>query len=104
MKKKIVLAQAFLANPEFLILDEPLNGLDPMMIMKLRDIISDYRAQGGTVLYCSHILAEVEKSCSHVVVLRTGKSVLIDSVEAVNAKYGSVEKAFAECAAEVGSV
>jgi ABC-2 type transport system ATP-binding protein len=100
MKRKIVLAQAFLANPDFLILDEPLNGLDPIMIMKLREVIASYRAQGGTVLYCSHILAEVEKSCSHVVVLKRGKLVLNEAVSAVVQRFGSVEKAFAETAAE----
>lgn len=100
MKKKIVLAQAFLANPEFLILDEPLNGLDPMMIMKLRDILTTYRSQGGTVLYCSHILAEVEKSCSHVVILKNGKMVLNNSVSTIAQEYGGVEQAFAKMAAE----
>ena len=100
MKKKIVLAQAFLANPDFLILDEPLNGLDPMMIMKLRDVISTYRGQGGTVLYCSHILSEVEKTCSHAAILKNGKLVLNMSIPEISREFGGVEKAFAKTAAE----
>ncbi|HRG44226.1 MAG TPA: hypothetical protein PKY97_07160, partial [Saprospiraceae bacterium] len=57
-----------------LILDEPTNGLDPMGIIQIRDIISSIATKGTTIILASHLLDEVEKVCSHVIVLRNGKS------------------------------
>ena len=95
MKKRLLLAQTFLGNPKFLILDEPLNGLDPIVIMKLRNRLEKYCQEGGTLLYCSHILAEVEKVCRRIVILSQGKILADCSVESLVAEFGSVEKAFA---------
>lgn len=94
MKRRLVLAQAFVGNPEFLILDEPLNGLDPLIIVKLRQRLERYRAQGGSLLYSSHILAEVEKTCTRIAVMREGQLVLESPMAEAVAKYGSVEAAF----------
>jgi ABC-2 type transport system ATP-binding protein len=94
MVRRLVLAQAFLGDPMFLILDEPLNGLDPILIMKLRERLDQFRASGGTVLYSSHILTEVEKSCTHVAILNQGNLVLYSTVPELVKKYGSVEEAF----------
>jgi ABC-2 type transport system ATP-binding protein len=96
MKRRLILAQAFLGTPELLILDEPLNGLDPLVIIKLRERLDAYRAQGGTLLFSSHILSEVEKSCSHVAILSSGKMVCHSPVAALVGEFGSVESAFAE--------
>ncbi len=95
MKRRLVLAQAFLGNPPFLILDEPLNGLDPLVIIKLRDRLDAYRRQGGTILYSSHILAEVEKTCTDIAILSKGNMVADSSTEAMIREFGSVEGAFA---------
>jgi ABC-2 type transport system ATP-binding protein len=94
MKRRLVLAQAFLGTPELLVLDEPLNGLDPLIIVKLRARLEKYRAEGGSLLYSSHILAEVEKTCTRIAIMRSGKLVLETPVAEAAAKYGSVEAAF----------
>ena len=72
MKQRLAIASALLNDPEILILDEPTNGLDPQGIRQIRDIIRLIASQGTTILLASHLLDEVEKVCSHVVVLRHG--------------------------------
>jgi ABC-2 type transport system ATP-binding protein len=72
MKQRLAIASALLNDPEILILDEPTNGLDPQGIRQIRDIIRIIAAQGTTILLASHLLDEVEKVCSHVVVLQKG--------------------------------
>jgi len=73
MKQRLAIASALLNDPEILILDEPTNGLDPQGIRQIRDLIRVIAAQGTTILLASHLLDEVEKVCSHVVVLRKGE-------------------------------
>ncbi len=73
MKQRLAIASALLNDPEILILDEPTNGLDPQGIHQIREIITEITAQGTTILLASHLLDEVEKVCSHVVILRQGK-------------------------------
>lgn len=72
MKQRLAIASALLNDPEILILDEPTNGLDPRGIRQIRDLIRDIAATGTTILLASHLLDEVEKVCSHVVVLQKG--------------------------------
>lgn len=72
MKQRLAIASALLNDPEILILDEPTNGLDPQGIRQIRDIIRIIASQGTTILLASHLLDEVEKVCSHVVVLQKG--------------------------------
>jgi ABC-2 type transport system ATP-binding protein len=72
MKQRLAIASALLNDPEILILDEPTNGLDPQGIHQIRDLIKSIAAQGTTILLASHLLDEVEKVCSHVLVLRKG--------------------------------
>lgn len=96
MIRRMVLAQAFLGPPKLLILDEPLNGLDPILIMKLREYLDKYRKNGGTLFYSSHILGEVEKTCTEIVLIRSGKVVYQSSTENTIAEFGSVENAFAQ--------
>lgn len=98
MNRRLILAQAFIGNPALLILDEPLNGLDPLMIIKLRDKLDEYRKKGGSVLYCSHILSEVERSCSDILILREGKSSYLNSLDGTKKEHGDVEKVFAKFA------
>jgi ABC-2 type transport system ATP-binding protein len=96
MKRRLVLAQAFLGKPDLIILDEPLNGLDPLMIQKLREKLKDYRNQGTSILYSSHILSELENTCTDVVMMHRGSVVMKDTVQNLIKEYGGVEKAFAE--------
>lgn len=72
MKQRLAIASALLNDPEILILDEPTNGLDPQGIHEIRQIIKDIATNGTTILLASHLLDEVEKVCSHVVVIRNG--------------------------------
>ena len=80
MKQRLAIASALLNDPEILILDEPTNGLDPQGIHQIRDIIRIIASQGTTILLASHLLDEVEKVCSHVVVLRKGEMLYQGSV------------------------
>ena len=73
MKQRLAIASALLSDPEILILDEPTNGLDPQGIHQIRDIIRNIASQGTTILLASHLLDEVEKVCTHVMVLRKGE-------------------------------
>jgi ABC-2 type transport system ATP-binding protein len=72
MKQRLAIASALLNDPEILILDEPTNGLDPQGIHQIRELIKTIAARGTTILLASHLLDEVEKVCSHVLVLRKG--------------------------------
>ncbi|MDX5346246.1 MAG: ABC transporter ATP-binding protein [Hymenobacteraceae bacterium] len=73
MKQRLALASALLGNPEVLVLDEPTNGLDPEGIAEVRELIKQVAAQGKTIILASHLLDEVEKVCTHMAVLRSGK-------------------------------
>ena len=75
MRQRLAIAQAMLGLPELLVLDEPTNGLDPPQIHAMREVLQRYAAAGRTVLVSSHLLAEVEQTCSHVVVMHQGKVV-----------------------------
>lgn len=88
MKQRLAIASALLNDPEILILDEPTNGLDPQGIHQIREIIRTIAAQGTTILLASHLLDEVEKVCTHVVILRKGISLYSGRVDAMNASHG----------------
>lgn len=88
MKQRLAIASALLNEPEILILDEPTNGLDPKGIHQIREIIKKIAANGTTILLASHLLDEVEKVCTHVVILRKGKSLYSGSVENMIASHG----------------
>lgn len=90
MKQRLAIASALLNDPEILILDEPTNGLDPQGIRKIRDIIQLIASQGTTILLASHLLDEVEKVCTHVIVLRQGKMLYCGPVEEMNKNFGSI--------------
>lgn len=84
MKQRLAIASALLNDPEILILDEPTNGLDPQGIHQIRDIIRLIASQGTTILLASHLLDEVEKVCSHVLVLRFGEILYSGSVNGMS--------------------
>ena len=91
MKQRLAIASALLNDPEILILDEPTNGLDPQGIHQIRQIIKKIATQGTTILLASHLLDEVEKVCSHVVILRKGKKLYSGSVDGMLASFGFFE-------------
>ena len=91
MKQRLAIASALLNDPEILILDEPTNGLDPQGIHQIRDIIKKIALQGTTILLASHLLDEVEKVCSHVLVLRKGEVLYSGRVDEMTANEGFFE-------------
>ena len=91
MKQRLAIASALLNDPEILILDEPTNGLDPQGIHEIRKIIKDIASNGTTILLASHLLDEVEKVCSHVVVIREGVKLYAGSVDEMTASHGLFE-------------
>lgn len=91
MKQRLAIASALLNDPEILILDEPTNGLDPQGIHEIRKIIKDIAAKGTTILLASHLLDEVEKVCSHVVVIREGIKLYSGRVDEMTASHGLFE-------------
>ena len=91
MKQRLAIASALLNNPEILILDEPTNGLDPQGIHEIREIIQNIAKNGTTILLASHLLDEVEKVCSHVVVIREGVKLYSGRVDEMSASHGLFE-------------
>jgi ABC-2 type transport system ATP-binding protein len=75
MVQRLALAQAIVHSPRLLVLDEPTSGLDPLGRRQMRDLILEQRARGATVLFCTHIIPDVEALCDRVVVLVGGKRV-----------------------------
>jgi ABC-2 type transport system ATP-binding protein len=91
MKQRLGIAQAMLGLPELLVLDEPTNGLDPPQIAEMREVLQRYAATGRTVVVSSHLLAEVEQTCTHVVVMHRGRLVAAGSVTEIAGSGGSVQ-------------
>jgi ABC-2 type transport system ATP-binding protein len=90
MRQRLAIAQAMLGKPDLLVLDEPTNGLDPPQIHAMREVLRNYAASGRTVLVSSHLLAEVEQTCSHVVVMHRGRLVAAGTVAEIVAGAGTV--------------
>ncbi|MFE5032782.1 CocE/NonD family hydrolase [Streptomyces sp. NPDC056683] len=83
MRQRLAIAQAMLGLPDLLILDEPTNGLDPPQIREMREVMIRYAGAGRTVIVSSHLLAEVEQSCTHLVVMDRGRLVQAGPVAAI---------------------
>lgn len=81
MRQRLGIAQAMLGKPELLLLDEPTNGLDPPQIRAMRELLQRYAREGRTVIVSSHMLSEVEQTCSHVVVMHRGRLVATGEVQ-----------------------
>jgi len=73
MARRIGLAQALINNPDLILLDEPTTGLDPIGTREMKDLILSLKAQGKTVLLCSHLLADVQDVCDRIIILFRGK-------------------------------
>jgi ABC-2 type transport system ATP-binding protein len=94
MRYRLGLAQALLGAPELLLLDEPTTGLDPAHVLEVRQAIKAAAAQGATVVFCSHLLSEVEQVCTHAAVMRGGRLVASGSVAELVGDHGSLELAY----------
>ena len=81
MRQRLGIAQAMLGLPDLLVLDEPTNGLDPPQIREMRDVMRGYADSGKTVIVSSHLLAEVEQTCSHAVVMNHGHLIYAGTVD-----------------------
>jgi ABC-2 type transport system ATP-binding protein len=79
-KQKLALVQAFMHDPELLILDEPTNGLDPLIQQQFYELILELKESGKTIFFSSHILSEVERICDRVAILREGKLVALHKI------------------------
>ena len=91
MKQRLAIASALLNDPEILILDEPTNGLDPQGIHQIRSLITQIANKGTTILLASHLLDEVEKICTHVVILRHGEKLYDGPVDELVSSHGYLE-------------
>lgn len=99
MKQRLAIASALLGNPDVLVFDEPTNGLDPVGIAEIRDLIRQLAAEGKTIIMASHILDEVEKVCSHVAIIQKGDLKTVGTVAEIlsnNADTGVVIEAGAD--------
>lgn len=94
MRQRLGIAQAMLGRPDLLILDEPTNGLDPPQIAAMRPILQEYAASGRTVVISSHMLWEVEQTCTHVVVMDAGRVLVSGPVEELLAGHRHLEELF----------
>jgi ABC-2 type transport system ATP-binding protein len=95
MKQRLGLAQAIIHNPEYVFLDEPLDGLDPIGRIEIKDIIDKLKNRGSTIFFNSHILSDVEDICDQIGIINKGKLIYNGSVVKFRGKK-SLEKAFVE--------
>ncbi len=86
MKQRLALAATMLGDPELIILDEPANGLDPEGMREIREIIRGLGERGKTIFLSSHLLTEVERTCTHVAIIQDGQLVRQDSVADVTSQ------------------
>jgi len=94
MKQRIGLGAALLGQPELLILDEPISGLDPIGIRDIRKIIETLRGQGVSIILNSHLLSEVEKTCDTAAILYRGKILIKDTISAIVKDHETLEDVF----------
>ncbi|MFC4052965.1 alpha/beta fold hydrolase [Actinomadura syzygii] len=100
MRQRLAIAQAMLGLPDLLVLDEPTNGLDPPQIREMREVLVRYAAAGRTVIVSSHLLAEVEQTCTHAVVMARGRRVAAGPVAEITGAGRRLEDAFLEIIGE----
>jgi len=101
MKQRLVIGAALLGNPKVLVLDEPTNGLDPVGIAEIRELIVELRQKGHTIIMASHLLDEVEKVCTHAAILKTGNLITTGLVEDILSDEDLVELGAPDIAALV---
>jgi ABC-2 type transport system ATP-binding protein len=102
MKQRLAIAAALLGDPQVLVLDEPTNGLDPVGIAEIRELIIELSKKGHTIIMASHLLDEVEKVCTHVAIIKKGTLITTGPVEDVLADEDTVEISAADLQALLG--
>jgi len=102
MSQRLGLAAALLGDPEILVLDEPVNGLDPDGIRWVRTLLRDYAARGRTVLVSSHLMAEMADTADEVIVIARGRVVACGPLDEITAGYETLESAFFALTADQG--
>jgi ABC-type multidrug transport system ATPase subunit len=96
MKQRLAIGAALLGDPDVLVFDEPTNGLDPVGIAEIRNLIKDLSAKGKTIIMASHLLDEVEKVCTHVAILKQGDLLASGKVKEVFQENDIVQLAAAD--------
>ena len=99
MRQRLAIAQSMLGMPDLLVLDEPTNGLDPQQIAEMRQVLKNYASTGRTVVISSHLLAEIQQTCSHVVLIHRGELIAFGQMEDLlskNHRSQSLEETFLE--------
>jgi ABC-type multidrug transport system ATPase subunit len=91
MKQRLAIASCLLGSPKVLVFDEPTNGLDPVGIAEIRDLMKKLYSEGKTIIMASHLLDEVEKVCTHVAILRKGELVASGNVNEILSNEDMVE-------------
>lgn len=99
-KKKVGIIQGLLHSPKLIILDEPTGGLDPLMQATFFELLKAENKRGATILFSSHILSEVQKLCHRVAIIKEGRIIAVEQMEAL--RKNSYEKVTLELAAPVG--
>jgi ABC-2 type transport system ATP-binding protein len=92
MKQKIGIIQAFMDDPEMVIMDEPTSGLDPLLQQKFYEFLLKQKKKGKTMFFSSHILSEVDKVCDRVGIIRNGELIALEEVEELKHKRGKIVK------------
>ena len=87
MKQKLGIVAAFMHDPDVLILDEPTSGLDPLMQSRFIDLITEEKRRGKTILLSSHLFEEVERTCDRVGIIRQGRLVAVDAMDALRQRH-----------------
>lgn len=103
MRQRLAIAQAMMGMPDLLVLDEPTNGLDPQQIAEMRVVLKEYAKTGRTVIVSSHLLAEVQQTCSHVVLMHRGHLIAFGPMKKIltkNRQARSLEEIFLELIGE----
>lgn len=93
MKQRLAIASCLLGNPEVLVFDEPTNGLDPVGIAEIRNLLKTLQGEGKTIIMASHLLDEVEKVCTHVAILQKGKLITSGNVNEILSNEDMIEAA-----------
>jgi ABC-2 type transport system ATP-binding protein len=88
MKQKLGIIQAFMDDPEMVIMDEPTSGLDPLLQQKFYEFILKQKKRGRTMFFSSHVLAEVDKICDRIGIIRNGELIALEDVETLKHKRG----------------
>jgi ABC-2 type transport system ATP-binding protein len=89
MKQKLAIACGLLHSPSVLIFDEPLTGLDPLGIRRMKDSILRRAREGAAIILSSHLLHLLEEVCSHVLILKNGQSIAYDTMAAVHTRFSN---------------